>query len=244
MYMSFKFRKILNILLICLVMILTGCGNVEEKINPEISSESTSEEVTNEISKEISVASNVDKEISSENSEESNMEKVLFFATILHNYQLEEYTDTDIKYYFVVQNDGTVWTMDNNCEADNYEFVTKFAGHDDSAWELADHLENIGSLSAEDTQKLSEYISGIDFNSEDYDRLRDIGEEPEVIETVYYNYLCRIPDDKSRWFRIMDTGENQGVSYRTYDENALSAVDLIEHNQLYIDWCEKINRIN
>ena len=227
MYMAYKFVKILDVLIICVMMLLTGCGKIENEVSPESS-----------------VESNIESEITSENSEESDVEKVLFFSTIVHNYELKEYTDTDIEYYFVVQNDGTVWTMDNNCYADNYEFVTKFVGHDDSAWELADHLENIGSLSAEDTQKLSEYISGIDVNSEDYDRLRDDGFEPEVIERVYYSDYCRIPDDKSRWFRIMDTGENQGVSYKTYDENALSALDLIEHNQLYIDWREKINRIN
>lgn len=222
------------------MMIFTGCRNVEEKINPEISSESNNEEVT----KENSVESNMDKEISSETSAESNMDKVLFFATIFHNYELEEYTDTDIMYYFVVQNDGIVWTMDSNYRSDNYEFVKKFAGHDDSAWEIADHLESIGSLLPEDTQKLSEYISGINYNSEDYDRLRDTGCEPEVIERVYYNYYCCIPDDKSKWFSIMHTGKEQGVSYRTYDENALSAVRLITDSQIYIDWTEKINKIN
>lgn len=209
MHMACKFRKILNIFLI-FVMIFTGCGNIEKEITPEISAE-------------------------------SNMDKVLFFATILHNHQDKKYTDTDIKYYFVVQNDGTVWTMDNDYEADNYEFMNKFYSHDESAWETADHLENIGSLSPEDTQKLSEYISGINYDSEDYDCLRDDGCEPEVIESVYYTYSCCIPDDKSKWFSIMHTGEEQGISYMTYDKNALSAVGLITDNQLYIDWIEKIN---
>ncbi len=240
MYMSFKFRKILNILLICLVMILTGCGNVEEKINPEISSESTSEEVTNEISKEISVASNVDKEISSENSVESNMDKIMFFATLLYNYQEEKYTDSDVMYYFVVLHDGTIWTMENNFRTDNYEFARKFNSHDSSAWELAEHLENIGSLSTEDTQKLSKYISGIDLNSEDYDSLRDDGSNPDVIDSFYYTYKCPVSDIK-KWFTIIEAGSDSGAFYKTYDENALSAVKLIENNQFFIEWKEKIN---
>lgn len=212
MYMVYKCRKILNIFLIFVMIIFTGCGNVEE-ITPEISGK-------------------------------SNVDKVLFFATVFHNYQDKRYTDTDVMYYFIVQNDGNVWTMDSNYKADNYEFVKKFAGHDDSAWELADHLENIGNLSPEDTQKLSEYISGINYGSDDYDRLRDDGCEPDVIESVYYNYFCCIPENKSNWFSIMHTGENQGISYKTYDENALSALNLVINNQLYIDWKERINKIN
>lgn len=212
MFMAYGFRKTLNIFLIFVMIIFTGCRNVEE-ITPEIS-------------------------------EESNMDKVLFFTTAFHNYQDERYTDTDVMYYFVMQNDGTVWTMDSNYRADNYEFVKKFASHDDSAWETADHLENVGSLSPEDTQKLSEYISRINYDSEDYDRLRDDGCEPDVIESVYYNYFCCIPSDKSKWFSIMHTGANQGISYKTYDENALSALNIVINNQFYIDWTEKINKIN
>lgn len=210
MYMACKFRKILNIFLIFVMMIFTGCGNVE-------------------------------KEITSEISKESNMDKVLFFATILHNNQEEKYTDSDIMYYFVVLNDGTIWTMDSNYRDDNYDFVRKFACHDETAWEKTEHLENIGNLSPEDTQKLSEYISGINYDSKDYDRLRDDGCEPDVIESVYYDYSCCILDDKSKWFSIMNTGANQGISYKTYDENALSALNLVINNQLYIDWTEKIN---
>lgn len=199
------------------MMIFTGCGNVEE-----ISQESI-EEVTAEIS------------------ESGNMDKVSFFATISHNHQAEKYTDTDIKYYFVVQNDGTVWTMDSNYTEDNYEWVKKFSRNDESAWETADHLENIGSLSEEETKLLADYISAIDYDSEDYDRLRDDGTEPDVIETVYYNYYCVIPDDKNKWFSIMYSGQQQGISYRTYDENALSAVKLIQDSQLYADWKNKVN---
>ena len=210
MSMACKFRKTLNIFLIFLMIIFTGCGNIEKEVTPEISVE-------------------------------SNMDKVLFFATILHNYQEEKYTDTDIMYYFVILNDGTVWTMDSNYRSDNYEFVKKFAGHDESAWELADHLENIGNFSAEETKLLSEYIFGINYDSKDYDRLRDDGCEPDVIESVYYDYSCCILDDKSKWFSIMNTGANQGISYKTYDENALSALDLVRNNQFYIDWTEKIN---
>lgn len=205
--MSYKFRKILNIFLIFLMMIFTGCGNTE-MFHVEQS---------------------------------TCMDKILFFATILHNYQEEKYTDTDIMYYFVVLSDGTVWTMESNYRADNYEFVKKFSGHDDSAWEVADNLENIGKLSVEETELLSEYISKINYDSKDYERMRDDGCEPDVIESVYYTYSCCIPDDKSKWFNIMNTGANQGISYKTYDENALSAVGLITDNQLYIDWTEKIN---
>lgn len=186
---------------------------------------------------------NVEEEIISEISEVGNMDKVLFFATISHNYQDKRYTDIDIKYYFVVQNDGTVWTMDNNYREDNHEWNIKFIHHDESAWETADHLENIGSLSQEETKLLAEYISGINYDSEDYDRLRDDGVEPEVIETIYYDYHCVIPDNKSKWFSIMYTGEQQGVSYQTYDENALSAVELIQDSQLYTEWRNSINKI-
>lgn len=166
--------------------------------------------------------------------EESNMDKVLFYATASHNH-------TDIMYYFVVQNDGAVWTMENNYMEDNYEWIKKFSSHDESAWETADHLENIGSLSPEDTKLLAEYISRINYDSEDYDRLRDDGAEPDVIETVYYNYFCVIPNDKSKWFSIMHSGKQQGISYKTYDENALSAVKLIQDSKLFTDWTDKIN---
>lgn len=143
----------------------------------------------------------------------------------------------------MVQNDGTVWTMDTgNYSEDNYEWVKKFARHDESAWETAKHLENIGSLSPEETKLLAEYISAIDYDSEDYDRERDDdGIVPEVIETVYYDYYCVIPDNKSRWFGIIYTGAEQGVSYQTYDENALSALKLIWNNKLYTDWKNKLN---
>ncbi|MCM1313798.1 MAG: hypothetical protein NC040_01460 [Muribaculaceae bacterium] len=209
--MACKFRKILNIFLIFVMMMFTACGNTTKEITPEISAE-------------------------------SNMDKVLFFVTILHNYQEEKYTDTDIMYYFVVLSDGTVWTMDSNYRDDNYDFVKKFSGHDESAWEIADHLENIGNFSPEDTQKLSEYISGINYDAKDYDRLRDDGCEPDVIESIYYDYSCCIPDDKRNWFRIMNTGANQCISYKTYDENALSALSLVRNNHLYTDWTEKINK--
>lgn len=195
MFISYGFRKTLSIFIICLIMIFTGCGNVEE---------------------------------------ESNMDKILFYATASHNH-------TDIMYYFVVQNDGAVWTMENNYMENNYEWVKKFSSHDESAWETADRLENIGSLSPEDTKLLAEYISRINYDSEDYDRLRDDGAEPDVIETVYYNYFCVIPDDKSKWFSIMHSGKQQGISYKTYDENALSAVKLIQDSKLFTDWTDKIN---
>ncbi|MDE6036238.1 MAG: hypothetical protein K2G36_10060 [Ruminococcus sp.] len=207
--MACKFRKILNIVSVCLVIILTGCGKIENEVSPE-------------------------------SSVESDMDKIIFYATILHNYQEEKYTDSDIKYYFVVQNDGTVWTMENNC---NYEFTRKFDSRDSSAWELADHLENIGSLSAEDTQKLSEYISRIDVTSEDYDSLRDDGSNPDVIDSFYYTYKCPV-SDVEKWFTIIEAGSDSGDFYKTYDENALSAVRLIESSQLFVDWKEKINRIN
>lgn len=222
------------------MMIFTGCGNVEEEVSPE-----SVEEITTEITEE--VTTETVEEVTKEISEAGNMDKVLFFATISHNCEdgkYTGYTDTDIHYYFVVLNDGTVWTMDSNYMEDNYEWMTKFARHDESAWETANHLENIGSLSLEDTQKLSEYISGINYNSEDYDRLRDTGGEPEVIESVYYSYYCCIPDNNRKWFSIMHTGENQGVSYMTCDENALLAVRLIGNSNLYIDWEEKINKVN
>lgn len=235
MFMACGFRKALNILLILVMMIFTGCGNVEE-----ISPESIEEEITTEITEE--VTTEIVEEITTEISEAGNMDKVSFFATISHNHQAEKYTDTDVYYYFVVQNDGTVWTMDNNYMEDNYEWRKKFVQHDESAWETADHLENIGSLSPEETKLLAEYISGINYDSEDYDRLRDDGAEPEVIETIYYNYYCVIPDNKSKWFSIMYTGEQQGVSYHTYDENALSAVKLIQGSQLYNEWRNKVNR--
>ncbi|MDE6833718.1 MAG: hypothetical protein K2J39_05665 [Ruminococcus sp.] len=209
MYMACKFVKILNVLIICIMMLLTGCGKIENEVSPE-------------------------------SSEGSDMDKIIFYATILHNYQDEKYTDSDIKYYFVVQNDGTVCTMENNC---NYEFARKFDGRDSSAWELAENLENIGSLSAEDTQKLSEYISGIDLNSEDYDSLRDDGSNLDVIDSFYYTYKCLVSDVK-KWFTIMDAGSDSGAFYKTYDENALSAVKLIENSRLFVDWKEKINRIN
>ena len=206
MYMACKSVKVLDVLIICVMMLLTGCGKVKKEIIPE-------------------------------NSEESDMDKIIFYSTILHNYQEEKYTDSNIKYYFVVQNDGTVWTMENN---NNYEFTRKFNNRDDSAWELAENLENIGSLSAEDTQKLSEYISGIDLNSEDYDSLRDDGSNPDVIDSFYYTYKCPVSDIK-KWFTIIEAGSDSGAFYKTYDENALSAVKLIENNQFFIEWKEKIN---
>ncbi|MDE5861942.1 MAG: hypothetical protein K2H28_07090 [Ruminococcus sp.] len=204
--MACKSVKVLDVLIICVMMLLTGCGKVKKEIIPE-------------------------------NSEESDMDKIIFYSTILHNYQEEKYTDSNIKYYFVVQNDGTVWTMENN---NNYEFTRKFNNRDDSAWELAENLENIGSLSAEDTQKLSEYISGIDLNSEDYDSLRDDGSNPDVIDSFYYTYKCPVSDIK-KWFTIIEAGSDSGAFYKTYDENALSAVKLIENNQFFIEWKEKIN---
>lgn len=173
--------------------------------------------------------------------EQSTMDKVLFFATILHDYQEEKYTYTDIMYYFVVLSDGTIWTIYTNYRNDNYDFVRKFSGHDESAWEKAENLENIGNLSVEETELLSEYISGINYDSKNYDRMRDDGCEPDVIESVYYDYYCCIPDDKGKWFRIMSTEANQGISYKTYDENALSALNLIKNTQFYTNWTEKIN---
>jgi len=71
-----------------------------------------------------------------------------------------------------------------------------------------------------------------------------MGIKPDVIESVYYTYSCRIPDDKSKWFSIMHAGANQGISYKTYDENALSVHELITDNQLYINWTDKLNTVN
>lgn len=209
MYMAFKFRKILNFLLISVMIIFTGCGNIENEIVPE-------------------------------NSVESDMDKIIFCATLLHNYQDEKYTDSDVIYYFVVLRDSTIWTMENNFSKNSYEFTQKFNSRDDSAWELAENPENIGSLTAEDTQKLSEYISGIDLNSEDYDSLRDDGSNPDVIDSFYYTYKCPVSDIK-KWFTIIEAGSDSGAFYKTYDENALSAVKLIENNQFFIEWKEKIN---
>lgn len=63
---------------------------------------------------------------------------------------------------------------------------------------MAEKLENIGSLSAEDAEKLSEYISEIN------------------------------PDS-----------DEEGAYYEAYDKNALSALELIAGNQIYIDWRNK-----
>lgn len=71
MFMAYGFRKTLNVFIICLMMIFTGCGNVEE-----VSLESIEEEITTEVT----------EEITTEISETGNMDKILFYATISYNY--------------------------------------------------------------------------------------------------------------------------------------------------------------
>lgn len=165
------------------------------------------------------------------------MDNVLFVAT------LQQYHDTDIMYYFVVTNDGNVFTMENNNYEDNYEFSKKFGYRDDSALALAENLENIGSISQTDTEEISEYISKINPESEYYDYERDnMGMLPDVIPNIYYNYKFYISDGAEKSvFKIMDGSDEEGAYYETYDKNALSAFELIVENQLYIDWKEKIN---
>ncbi|MDE6782051.1 MAG: hypothetical protein K2J40_11445 [Ruminococcus sp.] len=142
------------------------------------------------------------------------MDNVKFISTFFHNHQLKVYNDTDVIYYFVVLNDGNVFTMEKNYKSDNYEFHKKIFSCDDSAWETADNIENIGTFSPKETETLSGYIAGINPDSDYYDRERDdMGMAPDVIESVYYSYYCYIPNgEKKSVFRVMSFGENQGTS--------------------------------
>lgn len=226
-----------KIIIMCTLLMMTFFAGCSEDTPDSVSDEpsesiSTSDSVSDETSEIITPS-----HIHTENTQLC-MDKLMFVANLNHNYELNEFDDSDIDYYFVVFDDGNIYTMENNYQSDNYEFLKKFASRDDSAWELADNLENIGSLSPEDTELLSGYISGINPDSDYYDYERDNrGELPEVIESTYYNYRCYIPDGETKSsFKITNGGEEQGAYYKTYDENAISALKLVTDNQLYIDW--------
>lgn len=224
-------KRFITILILLIMTVFAGCSeDIPDSVSDELSEIiSTSQEEPSE--------SIVTPHIHAENSQLC-MDKVIFVANLNHNYEMNEFDDSDIYYYFVVFDDGNIYTMENNYQSDDYEFSKKFASRDDSAWELAENLENIGSFSPEDTELLSGYIYGINPDSDYYDYERDnMGILPDVIESTYYNCRCYIPDGEVKsCFKITYGGKNQGVYYETYDENALSALKLVSNNQLYIDW--------
>jgi len=108
-----------RLLIMCALLIMSVFAGCSENISDSVSDSST--ESTSHIHAE---------------NPQLCMENVQFVAKLFHNHQTKQYDDTDIFYYFVVLNDGTVWTMNNNYKADNYDFVKKFAGHDDSGGNL------------------------------------------------------------------------------------------------------------
>ncbi len=227
-------KRLIILFVLAVMSIVVGCAENTDNSVSDMSSESKDSSVS-DISPE---STDNPSHIHDENAPLC-MDKVLFVASLNHNGQMEKYNDADVRYYLVVMNDGNIFTMENNYESDNYEFSKKFGYRDDSAWSLVENLENIGSLSAEDTEKLSDYISEINPDSDYYDYERDnMGILPEVIPDIYYDYKFFIYNGSEKSiFKIMSGGE--GVYYETYDKNALSAFKLITDNQIYIDWRNK-----
>lgn len=180
-------KKLVIICILLITSIFAGCAENTDNLVSDMSSESTDSSISDIPTESRNKLSHIH-----DKNAQLCMDKVLFVAN------MQKYDNTDIMYYLVVMNDGNIFTMENNHKSDNYEFSDKFGSFDDSAWSLAEKLENIGSLSPEDAEKLSEYISEIN------------------------------PDS-----------DEEGAYYEAYDKNALSALELIAGNQIYIDWRNK-----
>ena len=129
----------------------------------------------------------------------------------------------------------------------SYDFSQKLYSCDDSAWNYAENIRLIGTLSQSDTNSINEYVSKIDMTSECYDRQRDdMGLTPEVEESIDYSiftYLLTESGEKEA-VRIKTYGVNQGRSYEIYDENANSALELIQNSQFFNEWQQECNTTN
>lgn len=158
--------------------------------------------------------------------------------------------DRNIFYFLCVQGDGSIYSLDYSIIKDgvyNYDFPKKLYSCDNSAWDYAENIELIGELSQNDIDLLMKNICQIDVTSEYYDRQRDdMGLAPDVEESINYNVYA-YPLMKSggkKAFHIESSGERQGNSYRTYDENALAVLDLIKSTQFFDDWQQECNAIS
>ena len=158
--------------------------------------------------------------------------------------------DRDILYFLCIQSDGSVYSLNYSIVRDgvrSYDFSQKLYSCDDSAWNYAENIRLIGKLSQSDTNSINEYVSKIDMTSECYDRQRDdMGLTPEVEESIDYSiftYLLTESGEKEA-VRIKTYGVNQGRSYEIYDENANSALELIQNSQFFNEWQQECNTTN
>ena len=143
-----------------------------------------------------------------------------------------------------MQSDGSIYSgVYSDFYTKQLKFQRQLYGLDDVDFELLDDIKHIGYLSDTEVKALRGSIDKIDPESQAYNR-NETELSPTVIDTVYYTYFCYPGDGDKMAFRVARIGNWTDASYKTYDENALNALEIIKSNALVIEWereCSKEN---
>lgn len=220
--------KLLVVPVMLFLLFLTACGEIFNQDSQVESSDQDSQIG----SSDISLLEEDDKALS--------MNKLIFS----YSARYPESEKANCEYYLFVQSDGSIYSgVYSDFYAKQYEFQKQLYSFNNVDFDLLDDVNHLGNLSDSETEKLCSLIENVDLGSEAYKRG---GTEsiPTVVDTASYTYYCYPIDSKKTAFRIAIVRNWTGVSYKTFDENALEVLDIIQSNALVTEWEEGCSKEN
>ena len=160
--------------------------------------------------------------------EQPDIDELMMFIEVRYN-------DFDSNsYIFTVMEDGSVYHTSSPMGSG---FAEALRSLDEDAFTLCDMIK-AGTLDGDSLKTLAEYISAIDVNSSYYDYMRDAdGMTLQVVEPYYVDVYC-CPDSANGEPQMFELAHHAAYNtyYRTHDENALAAYELIKAHDLYTNW--------
>lgn len=169
--------------------------------------------------------------------------KKLIFSYAIH---LPKSENANCEYFLFVQSDGSIYVgVYSDFYAKQFKFQRQLYGLNDVDFELLDDIKHIGYLSDSEVKALRGLIDKIDPESQAYNR-NETELSPTVVDTVYYTYFCYLGDGNKLAFRVARNGNNSGSFYKTSDQSASEAVDIVLNNTVVVEWereCLKENGV-
>jgi len=197
-----------------------------------------SDEVIYEISESSDIQTTTIKEISTEPLPDFvlNMDNILFTSACNYAYNCQD----PLKYCMMfIRTDGQVYS----CSAKSGTFFKNLYECDNAVWDMAEDITHIGTLTDSELSDLIKYTENIDLNSEAYVR-GDTELRPDVeVCDSYTSYLYKRDSDGNKKSFYTISHDATGVSYKTLDENALNALEIIKNSKSYNSWLSECSRV-